>query len=119
MMQRCLNQNRKSYKDYGARGIKPCQHIASTPASVIALIGKRPAGLELDRINNSLGYTCGHCEECVHNNWPLNIRWADRTTQARNRRGNVMITHDGLTMCRAAWAEKLGRPYSWVRFNFP
>jgi len=44
----------------------------------LAHIGTRPGpDLSIDRIDNSKGY------------WPGNVRWADKQTQANNRRRQV------------------------------
>ena len=118
MMVRCFNKNRQTYKDYGGRGILPCEFIKATPANVIALIGERPClELQIDRINNNSGYTCGQCPDCIKNGWPLNIRWTDRKTQARNKRNSRFLTYQGLTMTRMQWAEKLNKTFGWVRYN--
>lgn len=59
-------------------------------------MGDRPAGMTLDRRNNSLGYSRENC------------RWATGQTQSRNRRTNRLLTHEGKTMTAAAWAESIG-----------
>lgn len=117
MMQRCLNPKRKDYAEWGGRGIKPCLYIAESPANVITLIGERPADLQIDRINNDAGYTCGQCEECKRNGHPLNIKWSNRVQQGRNRRDNVRFTYQGLTLTRQEFAEHFGKSIGWVRYN--
>lgn len=56
-------------------------------------------GWTIDRINNNGNYC------------PENCRWADRKTQARNKRGNVVIEHNGERKTIAEWAELAGLPY--------
>ncbi|MFF3654994.1 hypothetical protein [Streptomyces olivochromogenes] len=73
MVGRCTNPRHKRYADPGARGITVCERwrdFANFPADM----GDRPPGLELDRIDNDRGYEPGNC------------RWADRSTQMKNRR---------------------------------
>jgi len=75
MKQRCLNPNYKQWKDYGGRGIQICQEWADSFDAFLADVGKKPEPhLTLDRIDNNGNYEAG------------NVRWADRTTQSRNRR---------------------------------
>lgn len=106
MMSRCLNQNYDDYAEYGARGIIACDLIQQSPQSLIMLIGERPAGMSLDRRDNTGSYTCGQCVECQKNSWPLNVRWATPTQQGRNQRTNRLITICGVTQCLAEWAEQ-------------
>lgn len=115
LMQRCFNPKRKDYKDWGGRGIKPCLYIAESPANVIALIGERPEGMTIDKIDNDGGYTCGKCPECVANGWPMNIQWLTLKDQQHKKRNLVWITKDGLTMLRHEWAKHLGKSIAWVR----
>lgn len=82
--QRCTNPNNPSYKDYGARGIYLCEEWKTTPAfraGVIAEIGDRPPGMEIDRIDNDDGYR------------PGNIRWATSSQQKYNQRHNQAHPH--------------------------
>lgn len=109
MVQRCFNANNPSFKYYGARGIKPCEFIRASPLHIILTIGHRSSQeFTLDRINNSLGYTCGQCPECLEHSWPMNMRWATRTTQARNTRRSRLISIDGVTKCLKDWADEMG-----------
>jgi hypothetical protein len=74
---RCLSPGYKDYEFYGGRGIsmyEPWRHDFPAFARYLdTVLGERPEGLTLDRINND-----GHYE-------PGNLRWATRGEQARNR----------------------------------
>jgi hypothetical protein len=96
MRARCENKEHAAYARYGGRGITVCEAWSSFEA-FLRDMGRRPtSGHSLDRINNDDGYG------------PTNCRWATKREQNRNRRSNVLLTHDGRTMCLVEWAETLG-----------
>lgn len=76
MMARCYNAKHRWYSRYGGRGITVCTqwHDPAVFVDEIAkLLGDRPKGMTLDRIDNDGGYG------------PDNVRWASRSTQTKNR----------------------------------
>jgi hypothetical protein len=80
MLNRCYNPKYGSYKEYGAIGIliwEPWKNIATLIHGIEALIGTRPIGYTIDRINPWEGY------------YEWNVRWATPKTQANNRRENT------------------------------
>jgi len=92
MRSRCNNPNDQSYPRYGGRGISVCERWDRFEV-FLADMGKRPApGYSLDRTDNNGNYEPGNCH------------WATKTDQARNRRSNRRLTHDGRTMTLAEWA---------------
>jgi hypothetical protein len=83
MRTRCLNPNATGYKRYGGRGIKICDRWDSFE-NFLADMGERPSpNHTLDRVDKNGNYT------------PENCRWADKLTQANNRRDNVLANIDG------------------------
>lgn len=86
MKRRCDDKNSKAYKNYGGRGIKYDESWKDNPEKFINDIeknlGKRPSKKHsLDRIDNDKGY------------YIENLRWADYTEQARNKRSMTSTKH--------------------------
>ena len=103
MIDRCENPNCKMYPYYGGRGIKVCERWHKfenfyEDVSKLEHFGEK--GYSLDRIRVNEDYK------------PGNVRWADRNTQARNKRNNVIVEYQGVQMCLAEAAEKSGISYS-------
>ena len=83
---RCDNKNHEGYRNYGGRGIKYDESWRDNPKKFINDIennlGKRPSKKHsLDRIDNNKGY------------YIENLRWADYTEQARNKRSMTSTKH--------------------------
>lgn len=75
-IRRCTNPNCKSYKHYGARGIKVCAEWMDDKRAFIewALANGWKKGLDLDRLDNDGDYT------------PTNCRFVERHVNLNNRR---------------------------------
>jgi hypothetical protein len=97
MLSRCYKKKHKQYPNYGKRGIKVCKKWRESFLSFLADMKPRPAGnYSLDRIDNDGNYA------------PANCRWATAIEQQQNRRVNRLITYNGVTLCAAEWARRLG-----------
>lgn len=107
--QRVGNPNFPRYDRYGGRGIKMCLGWWNSFESFFASVGLAPfKHWSLGRINNDGHYSCGKCEECLKNGWPLNVRWEPPRTQSNNRSTNRMLTYGGRTQSISLWAIELG-----------
>lgn len=118
LIARCYNPKSDNFHKYGAKGIKACEFIKATPVNIVLLIGERPDGRSIDRINNNLGYWCGSCAECVANNWTLNIRWATPKQQTRNRRVTPMAFVDGSLRSCGEISELKGISYDKAHYDY-
>lgn len=75
MKERCGNPNGKDWPDYGGRGIRVCAEWLHSFEQFYAHIGPKPdPSYSIDRIDVNGNYE------------PGNVRWADKWTQARNKR---------------------------------
>jgi hypothetical protein len=83
MMQRCYNPSNAKYSRYGGRGILVCEEWQNAEvfiSDIARLLGARPLGYSLDRINNDGPYD------------PINVRWASAKTQSANREYALALT---------------------------
>ena len=106
MIDRCENPANRSFKDYGARGIKVCDRwrtgeggLTGFEAFLADMGAKTDPALTIERDDSNGPYAPGNC------------RWADRLTQGRNRRGLRLVEIDGETQPVSVWAERSGVPY--------
>ena len=106
---RCRSPKSPSYSNYGGRGLTVCRRWQEFTAFHEDM-GDRPEGLELDRINNDQGYTCGRCPECVAKGWGLNCRWTTRSVNQRNqrkRRGSKNPYKGAFRLASGKWMSKI------------
>lgn len=97
MKRRTDNPNDQQYHSYGGRGIKVCQRWQDSFSCFLEDMGMRPSPAhQLDRIDNDGPYS------------PENCKWSTRHEQCRNRRTNVLLTHNGQTKPLLDWAMEYG-----------
>jgi len=97
MIERCCNEKHPQYSYYGGRGITICRRWRESFASFLSDMGKRPSPKHsIDRIDNNGNYC------------PENCRWATSKQQSRNRRSNILLSHNGIIATAAEWEEIMG-----------
>lgn len=71
---RCLNPKNKKYHNYGGRGITICNEWINNPKAFIewSLDNGWNRDLEIDRINNKMGYSPENCRFIIHRDNILN-----------------------------------------------
>lgn len=95
MKARCFNPKNRGYRHYGGRGIRVCKRWMKFE-NFLADMGERPAGLQIDRIDNDGNYEPGNC------------RWATPLENALNTRWSRRYTFKGKTNNISGWARMMG-----------
>lgn len=107
MKQRCNYPGHDQYALYGGRGIKVCDRWNESFESFLEDMGKKPAGMTIERNDTNGNYEPGNC------------RWATMAEQNRNRRSNINVERNGVTKCIKDWCDELGmdvdRVYGRIR----
>jgi hypothetical protein len=98
MLERCGKPTHPAYFLYGGRGITVSPEL-QTFEGFYAVLGPRPTGGSLDRVDVNGNYTRD------------NVRWSTAKTQTRNRQNNRWITYKGVRKTLAEWSEILKIPY--------
>lgn len=106
MRARCNDPTADQFAHYGGRGVTVCEAWRSFEG-FFADMGERPAGTTLDRIDPNGNYEASNC------------RWASAVEQARNRRGALLVAHNGVSATLGAWSDQSGIPYKtlWQRYH--
>lgn len=105
ILTRCTNQNVPAYEDYGARGITVCERWLKFE-NFLEDMGEPPPGLTIDRLDNDKGYFKDNCA------------WRTPLDQARNRRSNLNLTFDGLTLPVVEWAARTGIGRRTIEYRY-
>ena len=103
MLKRCHHNDSRHYKNYGGKGVHVCARWRESFDDFLYDMGPKPsADCTIDRINNDRGYE------------PDNCRWADKTTQSRNRGFTKNIAYRGRDYSANEFAEFSGLHYVTV-----
>lgn len=108
MKRHCYTPATQDYFRYGGRGITVCDRWRDSFEAFYSDMGEPPLPkMELGRIDNNGNY------------YPENCRWETKKQQANNRRSNVTLTHEGITLTIAEWAERtgIGAPKLYYRYH--
>jgi hypothetical protein len=100
MQTRCYNNSDKAYRKYGGRRITICDRWLKDFASFISVMGPRPRGMSVERLDNNGNYE------------PLNCVWATPKQQQRNRSISIFVEHNGEKITLGELAERLNIPYT-------
>ncbi len=114
MISRCTNPKNASYIRYKEAGRSVCEGWLNSFDSFYLDLGDRPQDKpSLERANNDLGYSCGHCDECKSKGLKRNGQWDTWEVQVRNRSTTVLFNYNGESMIINDWAKKYNiQPYT-------
>jgi hypothetical protein len=114
IIQRCNNPNNKSYKEYGARGVRICKEWENDFMSfynwAISKGWKKGLEIDKDKIAKENGL-----EPLLYS--PERCSLLTRKENCRYRRNNRLITCRGMTMTLAEFAELVGEKSDIISYR--
>lgn len=108
MISRCYREKDIHYPAYGARGITVCDEWLNDRTKFFewAITNGYSDELTIERKDNDKGYS------------PENCTWVTKLMQYKNKRQNLMITYNGMTICAEDWSKETGIPATTIRWRF-
>lgn len=108
MLTRCRDENHKSFKFYGGKGIGVCDEwnpevSPNAFENFLADMGERPEGHTIGRLDHSKGYSKENCE------------WQPLEVQANTKSSCHFLTYQGETLTWSQWSRKLGIDKTTIR----
>lgn len=98
MKRRCYNNSEKSFRFYGAKGIKVCDEWLENPKlfEQWSFENGYECNLSIDRIDSNKNYS------------PDNCRWITKEDNARYKSTTIVINASGMSKSGKEWANFLG-----------
>lgn len=106
IMHRCYCDRSNSYSRYGGRGIVVDRRWHDIDQFVLDMLPSYRLGLQIDRINNDLGYSVDNC------------RWKTRKQNCRNTCRSLSMTVNGVTRPLREWADISGIKFGTIYYRF-
>jgi hypothetical protein len=103
MKRRCYNKKEECYPRYGGRGIRVSNEWLNFINFYNDMYDGYSDGLQIDRIDNGLGYSKENC------------RWVTLIEQANNKSSIVLYEYNGKSLSIGAWAREVGIKKSTLR----
>lgn len=104
MVKRCCDETHQAYYNYGARGITVCERWM-TYENFVADMGEPPTKHDLERKDNSLGYSAENCG------------WRTRRRNSNNRRSSKHVVIGKTTYTYSQAARKFGFSPSTIAYR--
>lgn len=106
MKDRCYNVNNIEFDSYGGRGVGVCDRWRHSFENFYNDMGDKPKGKSLDRINSNGDYS------------PDNCKWSSYIEQNNNKRNNILVSNNGVTLTLGQWAREMGINYGTLKWRY-
>lgn len=103
MLNRCYNANQKSYKDYGAKGIKVCDQWKTFEGFYADMGSGYIEGMTIERVDYTKGYS------------PENCKWITKAEQALNKSNLFMVEYNAEKIPLVVLCNRLGLNFKTVK----
>lgn len=106
MKDRCYNANNIEFDSYGGRGVEVCDRWRYSFENFYNDMGNKPRRKSLDRIDSNGDYS------------PDNCKWSNYIEQNNNKRNNILVSNNGITLTLGQWAREKGINYGTLKWRY-